>query len=69
MGYDTDALVGSELAAAVHPEDLGAVVHEVRRFLTTDPAAVSDSRIEFRVKSGTGIWLNTEASSAATGEV
>ncbi|MEU4039101.1 putative bifunctional diguanylate cyclase/phosphodiesterase [Streptomyces collinus] len=61
-GYDTDELVGSELAAVIHPEDLGMVVHEVRRFLAADPAAVPDSRIEFRVKSGVGTWLNTEAS-------
>ncbi|MFE5923834.1 putative bifunctional diguanylate cyclase/phosphodiesterase [Streptomyces sp. NPDC056468] len=60
--YDTDELVGSELAAAIHPEDLGMVVHEVRRFLAANPAAVPDSRIEFRVKSGADTWLNTEAS-------
>ncbi|MGW4543591.1 putative bifunctional diguanylate cyclase/phosphodiesterase [Streptomyces chartreusis] len=61
-GYDTDELAGSELAAAIHPEDLGMVVHEIRRFLAADPAAVPDSRLEFRVKSGAGAWLNTEAS-------
>ncbi|MGW6793850.1 PAS domain S-box protein [Streptomyces chartreusis] len=66
-GYGTDELVGSELAAAIHPEDLGMVVHEIRRFPAADPAAVADSRLEFRVKSGAGAWLNTEASQPPSG--
>ena len=32
-GREADELVGSELASLIHPEDLGSVVHEVRRFL------------------------------------
>ncbi|MFE0422567.1 PAS domain S-box protein, partial [Streptomyces sp. NPDC058953] len=36
-GRDAEELTGSELACLVHPQDLGRVVHEVRRFLATTP--------------------------------
>ena len=36
-GRDAEDLVGTELASLIHPEDLGRVVHEVRRFLAAPP--------------------------------
>lgn len=60
-GRDAEDLVGSELASIIHPEDLGRVVHEVRRFLATPPLEEPTTRIECRFKSGTGEWLNVES--------
>ena len=36
-GRSAEDLVGTELAHLIHPEDLGCVVHEVRRFLAASP--------------------------------
>ncbi|MFE9682405.1 putative bifunctional diguanylate cyclase/phosphodiesterase [Streptomyces sp. NPDC006285] len=72
-GRPAEELVGSELASLIHPEDLGCVVHEVRRFLAADPAEEPTTRIECRFKSGGGGtsrtseagsgggWLNVES--------
>ncbi|GGU43896.1 membrane associated phosphodiesterase [Streptomyces lavendofoliae] len=60
-GREADELIGSELASLIHPEDLGAVVHEVRRFLATPPSEEPTTRIECRFRSGTGDWLNVES--------
>jgi diguanylate cyclase (GGDEF)-like protein/PAS domain S-box-containing protein len=60
-GRDADGLVGSELASLIHPEDLGRVVHEVRRFLAASEAEEPTTRIECRFRSGTGDWLNVES--------
>ncbi|WP_330332793.1 EAL domain-containing protein [Streptomyces sp. NBC_00536] len=60
-GRDAEELVGSELSALIHPEDLGRVVHEVRRFLAAPPAEEPTTRIECRFKSGGGEWLNVES--------
>ncbi|OON79696.1 putative bifunctional diguanylate cyclase/phosphodiesterase [Streptomyces tsukubensis] len=60
-GRDAEDLVGSELASLIHPEDLGLVVHEVRRFLAATPADEPTTRIECRFKSGCGDWLNVES--------
>ncbi|MET9804277.1 EAL domain-containing protein [Streptomyces sp. NPDC006368] len=60
-GREADELIGSELASLIHPDDLGAVVHEVRRFLAASPAEEPTTRIECRFKSGTGEWLNVES--------
>ncbi|MFD4157352.1 putative bifunctional diguanylate cyclase/phosphodiesterase [Streptomyces hydrogenans] len=72
-GRDAEELIGSELAALIHPEDLGAVVHEVRRFLAASPAEEPTTRIECRFRSGHGAasrpgeaeggeeWLNVES--------
>lgn len=60
-GREAEELVGSELAALIHPDDLGRVVHEVRRFLAAPPAEEPTTRIECRFKSGTGEWLNVES--------
>lgn len=60
-GRDAEHLVGTELAALIHPDDLGAVVHEVRRFLAAPPSEEPTTRIECRFRSGTGDWLNVES--------
>ncbi len=61
-GRDADELIGTELAALIHPDDLGAVVHEVRRFLAAPPADEPTTRIECRFRSGRGgDWLNVES--------
>ncbi|MFH8338221.1 EAL domain-containing protein [Streptomyces sp. AM6-12] len=72
-GRAAEELVGTELAALIHPEDLGCVVHEVRRFLAASPAVEPTTRIECRFRSGGGAtsrpgearsaggWLNVES--------
>ncbi|MFI8960668.1 putative bifunctional diguanylate cyclase/phosphodiesterase [Streptomyces sp. NPDC053493] len=60
-GREAEELVGSELASLIHPEDLGAVVHEVRRFLAASPSEEPTTRIECRFRSGRGDWLNVES--------
>ncbi|WP_411576913.1 putative bifunctional diguanylate cyclase/phosphodiesterase [Streptomyces sp. SCSIO ZS0520] len=60
-GREAAELVGSELAALIHPEDLGRVVHELRRFLAASPAEEPTARIECRFRSGAGQWLNVES--------
>ncbi|MFE1554429.1 putative bifunctional diguanylate cyclase/phosphodiesterase [Streptomyces sp. NPDC058734] len=60
-GREAEELVGTELAALIHPDDLGQVVHEVRRFLAAPPAEEPTTRIECRFESGGGEWLNVES--------
>ncbi|MFD8722696.1 putative bifunctional diguanylate cyclase/phosphodiesterase [Streptomyces sp. NPDC059629] len=60
-GRPAEDLVGSELANLIHPEDLGCVVHEVRRFLAARPQEEPTTRIECRFRSGEGGWLNVES--------
>ncbi|MFK0120264.1 EAL domain-containing protein [Streptomyces sp. NPDC090994] len=64
-GRPAEELVGGELADLIHPEDLGCVVHEVRRFLAADPVEEPTTRIECRFRSGGaeggGGWLNVES--------
>ncbi|MER5890812.1 EAL domain-containing protein [Streptomyces sp. NPDC001941] len=60
-GREAEELIGSELASLIHPEDLGAVVHEVRRFLAASPSEEPTTRIECRFRSGAGDWLNVES--------
>ncbi|MFI5762813.1 putative bifunctional diguanylate cyclase/phosphodiesterase [Streptomyces sp. NPDC051563] len=60
-GREAEELVGTELATLIHPEDLGRVVHEVRRFLAAPPAEEPTTRIECRFRSGAGEWLNVES--------
>lgn len=60
-GRDADDLVGAELSSIIHPDDLGRVVHEVRRFLAAPPAEEPTTRIECRFRSGSGDWLNVES--------
>ncbi|MBV7699196.1 bifunctional diguanylate cyclase/phosphodiesterase [Streptomyces sp. TRM70350] len=60
-GRPAEELVGTELAELIHPEDLGRVVHEVRRFLAASPLEEATTRIECRFRSGEGGWLNVES--------
>jgi len=60
-GRPAEDLVGTELAGLIHPEDLGCVVHEVRRFLVASPLEEPTTRIECRFRSGDGGWLNVES--------
>ncbi|MER5210666.1 EAL domain-containing protein [Streptomyces sp. NPDC002838] len=60
-GRPAEELVGTELAGLIHPEDLGCVVHEVRRFLAASPLDEPTTRIECRFRSGDGGWLNVES--------
>ncbi|KMS80073.1 phosphodiesterase [Streptomyces leeuwenhoekii] len=60
-GRPAEELVGTELAHLIHPDDLGCVVHEVRRFLAADPVEEPTTRIECRFRSGDGGWLNVES--------
>src|SRR5205823_6460059 len=61
-GRDAEEMVGTELASHIHPEDLGRVLHEVRRFLAAPPREEPATRIECRIRSGDGGWLNVESS-------
>ncbi|PJE96221.1 phosphodiesterase [Streptomyces carminius] len=60
-GREPDRLVGSELASLIHPEDLGRVLHEIRRFLATPPEEEPSARIECRIRHASGRWLNVES--------
>ncbi|MER5972644.1 EAL domain-containing protein [Streptomyces sp. NPDC002055] len=65
-GIDPEELIGSEFASLIHPEDLGGVVHEVRRFLAAQPEDEPTTRIECRFRAGAGRaghdgWLNVES--------
>nr|WP_234314823.1 diguanylate cyclase [Streptomyces sp. NRRL F-5135] len=60
-GREAEDLVGAELASIIHPDDLGRVVREVRRFLAAPPSEEPTTRIECRFRSGTGDWLNVES--------
>ncbi|WP_436849965.1 putative bifunctional diguanylate cyclase/phosphodiesterase, partial [Streptomyces althioticus] len=53
-GRPAEDLVGTELASLIHPEDLGCVVHEIRRFLAADPVEEPTTRIECRFRFGGG---------------
>ncbi|MEV0210310.1 EAL domain-containing protein [Streptomyces sp. NPDC050788] len=62
-GRPAEELVGTELASLIHPEDLGCVVHEVRRFLAASPLEEPTTRIECRFRSGGGASRSGEADS------
>ncbi|MEU6079731.1 EAL domain-containing protein [Streptomyces sp. NPDC047108] len=65
-GIEPDDLVGTELSSLIHPEDLGSVVHELRRFIAARPEDEPNTRIECRFRAGRsrvggGAWLNVES--------
>jgi diguanylate cyclase (GGDEF)-like protein/PAS domain S-box-containing protein len=60
-GRDAEDMIGTELATHIHPEDLGRVLHEVRRFLATPSSDETATRIECRIRSGDGGWLHVES--------
>jgi diguanylate cyclase (GGDEF)-like protein/PAS domain S-box-containing protein len=61
-GQDAQLLIGTELSSLIHPDDLGRVLHELRRFLSVSAAREPATRIECRVRHGDGHWLNVESS-------
>ncbi|WP_443054306.1 putative bifunctional diguanylate cyclase/phosphodiesterase [Streptomyces sp. IBSBF 2435] len=68
-GRDPEEMIGTELSEHIHPDDLGQVVHEVRRFLAAPPGEEPATRIECRIRSGRrggphgeDGWLNVESS-------
>ncbi len=61
-GRDPEEMVGTELAAHIHPEDLGRVLHEVRRFLAAPPGEEPATRIECRIRADRHGWLDIESS-------
>lgn len=65
-GREADELVGAELSSIIHPDDLGRVVHEVRRFLAAPPGEEPTTRIECRFRSGTGTGSTSNPRSTAT---
>ncbi|MFD8798061.1 putative bifunctional diguanylate cyclase/phosphodiesterase [Streptomyces atroolivaceus] len=58
---EAEDLMGAELSSIIHPDDLGGVVHELRRFLAAPPREEPTTRIECRFRSGTGDWLHVES--------
>ncbi|SEM64481.1 putative bifunctional diguanylate cyclase/phosphodiesterase [Streptacidiphilus jiangxiensis] len=59
-GRPADELVGTRLPEMVHPDDLGHVLWEVQRYLTKSSTDLT-ARIECRVRSGAGEWLDVES--------
>ncbi|WP_143060217.1 PAS domain S-box protein [Streptomyces sp. TLI_105] len=60
-GRNAEDLIGCELATLVHPEDLGALLHEARRFLAASPADEPTTLLDYRFRSGDGRWLDVES--------
>ncbi|WP_404816753.1 putative bifunctional diguanylate cyclase/phosphodiesterase [Streptomyces thermolineatus] len=60
-GRPAEELIGTDLAAHIHPEDRGGVLHEVRRFLAAPPETEPATRIECRFRDGSGGWLHIES--------
>ncbi|WOI62297.1 putative bifunctional diguanylate cyclase/phosphodiesterase [Streptomyces fradiae] len=66
-GRDAEELMGTELSALIHPDDLGQVVHEVRRFLAAPPSEEPTTRIECRFRSGGGGALRSGGTESGGG--
>ena len=60
-GRPAEELIGTRLPEMVHPEDLGHVLWEVQRYLAQSPSAEPTARIECRIRSGAGEWLDVES--------
>ncbi|WP_225448721.1 bifunctional diguanylate cyclase/phosphodiesterase [Streptacidiphilus sp. P02-A3a] len=60
-GRPAEEIVGTRLPEMVHPDDLGHVLWEVQRYLAQSPDAERTARIECRVRSGAGAWLDVES--------
>jgi len=60
-GRPAEEIVGTRLPEMVHPDDLGHVLWEVQRYLAQSPEAERTARIECRVRSGAGAWLDVES--------
>ena len=60
-GRPAEEIVGTRLPDMVHPDDLGHVMWEVQRYLAQSPDEEPTARIECRVRSGAGEWLDVES--------
>ena len=68
-GRDPEELVGGNLLDLVHPEDVGRVLSEVRRYLArvrlaahrTPGTVEASARVECRISAGIGEWLHVES--------
>ncbi|QMU78977.1 diguanylate cyclase [Streptacidiphilus sp. PB12-B1b] len=60
-GRPAEEIVGTRLPEMVHPDDLGHVLWEVQRYLAESPDSEPTARIECRVRSGAGEWLDVES--------
>jgi diguanylate cyclase (GGDEF)-like protein/PAS domain S-box-containing protein len=60
-GRPAEEIVGTRLPEMVHPDDLGHVLWEVQRYLAESPDTEPTARIECRVRSGAGEWLDVES--------
>jgi len=60
-GRAAEEIVGTRLPDMVHPDDLGHVLWEVQRYLARSPDEEPTARIECRVRSGAGEWLDVES--------
>ena len=60
-GRDADALIGSELAALIHPEDLAGCCTSCAASSRRLPQQEPSTRIECRFRHGGGHWLNVES--------
>ncbi|MFC1412271.1 putative bifunctional diguanylate cyclase/phosphodiesterase [Streptacidiphilus sp. N1-12] len=60
-GRPAEELIGTRLPDLVHPEDLGHVLWEVQRYLAQSPSDEPTARIECRIRSGAGEWLDVES--------
>ena len=63
-GRPAEEIVGTRLPEMVHPDDLGHVLWEVQRYLAQspqNPESERTARIECRVRSGAGAWLDVES--------
>ncbi|MFC1420270.1 putative bifunctional diguanylate cyclase/phosphodiesterase [Streptacidiphilus cavernicola] len=60
-GRPAEELIGTRLPEMVHPEDLGHVLWEVQRYLAQSPSVEPTARIECRIRSGAGEWLDVES--------
>ncbi|MGW0786658.1 putative bifunctional diguanylate cyclase/phosphodiesterase [Streptomyces sp. NPDC002911] len=58
---DAEDLIGAKLSSIIHPDDLGRVILELRRFLAAPSREKPTTRIECRFRSGTGDWLHVES--------
>ncbi|WP_431783297.1 putative bifunctional diguanylate cyclase/phosphodiesterase [Streptomyces chumphonensis] len=61
FGREADALVGTDLDRLVHPDDLGRLHRELRRYLAGPAEDEPATRVECRFRHACGDWLNVES--------
>ena len=60
-GRFAEDLVGSHIATLIHPDDVEHVLSQLSRFRTAAPVDEPATRIECRIRSSAGSWLNVES--------